>query len=312
MASGVGGSPLESVESVNSLPSTAIYDSPSAIVRAAAVVALMAPPTNHPTPGKSFQETGDHGATDEGGPARPGHRGDERAQECLGELDPEGGGNLGQHADLNGNQHRGVGERDGDGTGRARRHGCRRYHLVRGLLLEFDIRLLGGRQRSLDCIGNQLHGRIQKVPQAHRWKHHVGVVEALTQRPNADHVFRFRQQALHIGPESLVGTGFGDDAKYRHEVRQPPVQLDLGLFDPPAILGQAHPRGVDVLVHVGLRGLRAYEVRQLVDDLPVLLQLQSPGVVYRQRDSLLRNSAGLFRDRLPLPRRGPGAPGRPR
>ena len=72
------------------------------------------------------------------------------------------------------------------------------------------------------------------------------------------------------------------------------MQLYFGIFDAPAILGEAYPRDMDVLVDVRLRGLDAYEIRQFIDDLPVLLQLQPPGVVNRQRYALLGDPAGLF------------------
>ena len=57
-------------------------------------------------------------------------------------------------------------------------------------------------------------------------------------------------------------------------------------------------------VDVRLAGLYAYVLHQVIDDLFILLQLQPPGVVYRQWDALLRELAGLFRHRLPLTRRG--------
>ena len=125
--------------------------------------------------------------------------------------------------------------------------------------------------------------------------HVAVVVRSLSARPV--HVLRLGEEALHFGPEAFIGTRLRDDAQHRHEVREPFVQLDFSVLDAPAVLGNAHPRDVDVLVDVRLAGLRFHELRQFVDDLPVFLQLQPSGVEYPQRNAFLRVVAGLLRDR---------------
>ena len=190
----------------------------------------------------------------------------------------------------------------GCSRGSSRRRGPR-HDLVRVSLLEVDARLLGCRESPLDRFRDHLRRRVHEVLQPHR-RRHVAVVVALAQRPHAHHVLGLGQESLHFGPEAFIGTRLRDDAQHGHEVGEPFVQLCLGVLDAPSVLGNAHPRDVDVLADVRLAGLRLHEFLQLVDDLLILLQLQPPGVEYPQRDALLRVVASLLRDRLALPRLG--------
>ena len=105
---------------------------------------------------------------------------------------------------------------------------------------------------------------------------------------------------MHLGAEPLVGMRLRHHAEHRHVFRQPPVQLNLPFFDAPAVLRHAHPGDVDMALRVCVSALVGDEVRQLVDNLPIVLQLHAPGVIDRQRHPLPGVLASLPRHWPPL------------